>query len=426
MKKKLIDLIIVLFFNVFTGFLTFLFFTILAKKANLEVFGNFNTINEFLLLLMTFTDLGLNISFIRFNTKFLEEDKKKSIVLMGLVIKIKIFISLVLLILVFLGNNLIINKFLKVNNQSVIVLAFFTSIIYMSIISFISATYQSYEKFIKMGIVNLIAPCIKLVLLLFLTMYLKIEINLKMMLLLFLISSVIGSFFSWNLLKRDFKFNILEVKILENKEYFKNIINFGKWLTLLNILTVLIGKTDVFMLRELSNIDEIAYYSAGQKLAFFLPVLTNGLTTILLPKASKIKRKNELKEYIKLCLGLIILVLVPIGVIMLVSKDLILLFLGVKYLNSIIVFKIIISTFIIELFCIPFSLLIYVYEKTKYVVLIQLLTLIINIYMNTRLIPFKGAEGAALATLSSRIICVPLVLFVVILLLKKELGVEKV
>lgn len=390
------EILIVFSGTVFSGFFNFLFFSLLGKNFDVSTFGRINYIIEIINMIIIISDVGLTIGYIKFNTRYiLEGDKEKSNKLTSIVFIIKIIVSLIM----FLG--ILILSFVNQGLGDFQTILLIGSIIFCTTIyNYCIAIFQSLEFFIKFSLFKVFSPLFKLLLLL-----LVIGFNFKsekMILIIVGLAPLISFLIAIKVLPLD-----LSLERKNNKFYkilLRDLFNFSKWVIMTNLLVSFISRLDLLMLQSMSSPLELGYYSAAQKLCLLVPLLTKSLTTVLLPKASKINKRMELKRYFLYSYKIIVLLLIPIILIIMNMKFIVSLTFGSDYIANLLVFKVLLLIFMFEMILTPVMIIFYTEDLTKWLILINVAILIINYIGNTVLILKLGALGAAYSTLIARII----------------------
>ena len=302
--------------------------------------------------------------------------------------KVKLLItSSVFLIGFFASGSLAVHVFGKPELISPLKLAFI-GVFGISLVGYISTTLQARQSFKKFTLINLIAPVgkIALIALLFLTYKLNLLSALTTVIILPFIAFLIGSL----IIPKDF----LKVKGDEN-EALHDLFHFSKWILVSTFCVMIFQRLDVFMLGYFKVAEEIGYYSAAFGLASALTILTGSFTIVLLPEVSKLTEKDEIKRYIRKVLKVTTTIAMLLLPLIFIAKPLILTIYGVKYLDSVIIFKLLCLNTMFILIAHPITLVIYSINKPKISAYVSILQLLANFFGNFLLIPPYGALGAA-------------------------------
>lgn len=195
-------------------------------------------------------------------------------------------------------------------------------------------------------------------------------------------------------------------------------IHFGKRLTPINsvqkdllfslpllgvsILEMVIMWIDTFMIGYLKSMDLVGIYNAGLLLARFITMPLGVVIMIYLPTISEIFSQGSMlkikRNYIIvtkwLCLSTF-----PLFLIQLLFPDSVLnLIFGANYVPATNALRILSIGFMIVNFFGPNSSTLVALGETKFIMKAMIVAVIINVTLNTILIPFLGIDGAAIAS----------------------------
>jgi len=190
---------------------------------------------------------------------------------------------------------------------------------------------------------------------------------------------------------------------------------------LLNFIISIYVQLDTVMLGFMSTAKNVGYYASGLKINKMLTVLVTSIGSVLLPRLSYYvsnDMKNDFNKMLTRSFEVIWIFCLPIVVgLVLLSKEIIVLFAGIQYLPSSIC--IIITApiiFFIGLTSIYGIQILYPLGRDKEVVYSVAAGAIFAFFLNLLLIPHFAHIGAAIATLVSELI----VLIVQFILISKE------
>lgn len=175
-------------------------------------------------------------------------------------------------------------------------------------------------------------------------------------------------------------------------------------LFLLTASTIIYTSLDTTMLGFISGDSEVGYYNAAVKLKGILVSVVTALGTVLLPRLSYYLTNGMKKEFIALIrksFNFVLLISIPLSVFCIVqAADCILFLAGDGYSKSILPMQFITPSiiFIGITNIIGIQILVPVGEEKK-TVISTIAGAIVNLILNSILIPLFGAAGAALATM---------------------------
>ena len=210
---------------------------------------------------------------------------------------------------------------------------------------------------------------------------------------------------SLNLLK-NFKVND---KVSINRDNLKIHIYAILVFFLSNVATKVYTAMDQTMLGILDSKESVGYYSMSIKLVKVLLTLVTSLAVVMIPRISnsiKNNRIDDAKRYIGMSTNLVYLIAIPaIFGILAIGEEVITIYLGVEFLQSISIFKMVSLNLIIIGLSNVFGMQVMIpYGKEKKFTIILSLAAIVNFVVNLILIPRYSYFGATYATLLAELL----------------------
>tara|TARA_Y100000590_G_scaffold470669_1_gene667614 strand:- start:8590 stop:9768 length:1179 start_codon:yes stop_codon:yes gene_type:complete len=193
-------------------------------------------------------------------------------------------------------------------------------------------------------------------------------------------------------------------------------------LSLAALFQVLLSRSDLFMLTEMSTLEEVGRYSAHFRLSRMTMLLPSLFGIILGPRLMGSLEKTESRRRIQQFFWSAALsVLIVIGMIIL--RNLVIeLTLGTSYIESSDVLLFLLMGWIATIFGqVLFQMMVF-NEKTKPIAIGTFFALILNVGLNYLWIPQRGALGAAQSFLLSSICTTAFLIFFVIRLKKSNIS----
>ena len=235
----------------------------------------------------------------------------------------------------------------------------------------------------------------------------------------YIISGAIGVFASLGSSVLNF-FNARKI-IFAKKNYkwdFKRYIKPLFKVFLMNFVISIYVQLDTVILGFLSSAKNVGYYSSASKLMKMLLGLVTSLGTVLLPRLSYYianGHKEEFDGLLKKSLSVILLLCFPIvAALMVLSKEIILLFAGNQYLPAtscvVITAPVILFIGLTNIFGIQ---ILYPLGKDNLVTLSVGFGAIVSLFLNLLLIPHFAHVGAAIATLTAEMTVFIIMLIIV-------------
>lgn len=182
---------------------------------------------------------------------------------------------------------------------------------------------------------------------------------------------------------------------VSKKELFKYSLPF----TLTVTLTYIFQSSDKIVIKIFSNIEELGLYAAAFKIVGLLNIIQNGFTTFWVPVAYEryIKNPKDLKFFEKVHNYMCLLMFIG-ALVILMSKDLIILLLGDKFRIASSIMPCLVIMPIMYTISETTVLGINFKKKTNHHMTISIVVTILNILGNIYLVPYFGAKGAAIST----------------------------
>ena len=180
-----------------------------------------------------------------------------------------------------------------------------------------------------------------------------------------------------------------------------------------SVATTLYVSSDTTILGLLKGDYAVGIYSVAVKIYTIINGLINGLLTATIPRLSMLLGKKKIKEYndtLSRVINSISILVLPAAVgVILLSKEVVLIIAGEKYLNSVVSLQIIVITLIFSIFSIIFTYCVLIPAKREKKVLYNaIIAGVVNVLLNFVFIPLWSYDGAAATTVISEIIIVTL------------------
>lgn len=219
------------------------------------------------------------------------------------------------------------------------------------------------------------------------------------------INAAINMICTFNLLKC---FNSSE-KLEVNYESVKAHIYFILVFFLSNIAVKIYTAMDQTMLGLLDSSESVAYYSMSIKLEKVVVSLITSMAVVMIPRISNSIKNNEIedvKKYVAMSISIVYLIAIPaVFGVLAIGEEIVPIFLGEEFLQSINVFKLVSSLFLIIGLSNVFGMQIMIpYGKEKKFTIILSSAAIINFIVNLILIPKFSYYGATFATILAELV----------------------
>ena len=400
-----------------------LFTVILARLLLPELFGVYALVISIVTIAMTFTDLGIGTTGIRYISESLGKgNKKEGRSYARFFLKMKFALVLITIIILFafskyLSFSIYKNPFIY---YPLIFSCFF--IISESFREFFSGFFAIRKDLRPTVYFNLLLQISKISFSVLAILFLISEFEISGLFLAFFVSSFITLLISlYILLKKDKEFLLGKINKVDR---FK-INNYWKFMAIATLSIAFFGSIDTLMLGGFIGTEYLAYYRVSLSLILTISAIFP-ISSIFLPIFTQINKKRFERGFQK-TIRYILMISIPatIGVLF-IAKYLIFVVYGIDYLPALSSFYflslLIITTPLISLY----SIILESKEKPKIVsnaVLISLLSNIIFNYIAIKIFisnPLGMIAGVGFATALSRIILLGILIFYS----RKELGIR--
>lgn len=371
--------------------LGFLSSPIITRLINPEEFGKFSMFNTVVSLFTLIIILGLDQAYVRF---FYEEDEEKRTSLLFNCIKIPLTINIIFSMLLLILYKPI-SKFV-IGKYSVVLIVILILHNTFSIIGRFSLLIIRMKQ--RGKVYSLLQVVGKLSYLTFILLFFRIfSSDYRVLVYAIVFSNVFVVLLSLFIEKKDW------IKLLDNKSKTrvrkKELISYGIPLIFSMAITWLFQSTDKIFLKAYTDYIEIGIYSSAFAIISLLNAFQSSFTTFWVPVANeKYKNKSSCKEFFIRINDIVTFVMLNIAVILITFKDQIILFLGKDYREAATIFPFLVFIPIMYTISETTVLGINFKKKTKYHIIIAIISCTVNIIGNIILVPILYAKGAAIST----------------------------
>jgi O-antigen/teichoic acid export membrane protein len=360
-------------------------------------FGLFSLAVAVMGLLSQGMELGLTTGFVKFASQYMREQGEKSSLILLVALKSRLVSGVLLLVIGYLAADLIGRHIFRREGLETLLRLAFVGGFGALMFGFTRGVLQARQWFRRFAFLGIWPNLLRLSALALLL--LAGAFHLGNVILVYILSPVACFLISWAVIPRDF----LKARG-DHRGAFWEIFHFSKWVTLSNIATMIILRLDVFMLTSMRSSEDVAFYVGASQLAYVFPILTGSITQALLPKATALSSADELRSYVRGGLRVVPWALVIFVPLIFLAGPIVGILYGDQYVHSIPIFRILIVGFMISVMVNPMSLLLYTLNRAELLAILNGLQLILNVSMNLWLIPSYGATGAAISSLSIRLL----------------------
>ncbi len=371
--------------NFFSAGLSALALIIISRSLGPSTFGEFSFGFALIMIISRVNEVGLNSALMKFGGQ--TSNIKKLNIYYSVALKLKLHISLCIIIIGLFSYSFL-NSIFNLENKQIILVAFTfgLSTIYLE---HLNAIFQSLHKFNQAVVTNFLQSLAKL---LGIALLLYFKIQDVVILFTFYSISPLFPLLGYKKLLPD---KIIITTQLSGKKENNELLQMAKHTSFANISTVLVSQVSVLFVQGFLTSYDTGILGGVSKIQMLFSILTSSLGNVLFPRVSRYKSKNDLKSFIKKSFLMLILTLVGLIMSIILAKQMILVTIGPDYLPGINVLYILLTSVFISIATVPFTALFYSFNKNLYFSLIGIVQVVLILTGNFILIPKIGIIGAA-------------------------------
>ena len=384
---------IILGATIFSTILGYIFKIIIAQK-DIELYGLYSLTYSIILFLVPIVVLGLNIGILKYSAHYKgKNNKDRENIAISTSLKIVSIFSIMVSLIIFFFSNFI-SSFFKLDISHSLKL-FSPLVFILSISALFFSILISNKKIKELALSkNIIQSLLELLILITILFF---ALNISGIALALILSNLIMLALVYYFSKNSFKIQ---------RGFDKSLVIFSLSTAFIFIIADLLTKIDTIILGHFVNLREIAMYNVAMPTAQTLILISIALLSVFLPTISEKHSKNQsIKTEYKKTFHWILLLTIPLAVLLIVfSKKVIEIFFGTNYYLASIPLSILAATLLVFSLSRPSFNVLLMLNKTKTLIKISGLIIIIDIILNFILIPISikycqnGIYGASIAT----------------------------
>lgn len=313
--------------NTFSAFFGFIFIYILTQKLSVAEFGVFSAAANLIVIISSFTDLGITTAMINFVSQKLGNNDNNSA---NKYLKASFLIRFISIAIVS-GIVLLIPKFVALNLLSTtdFKISYWVGLISIGLTAWLTFPYamMAYKKFWQSVVLDWSLGIPRILIFLSLAVILPINLNLALM-----------SYGLSTILPVIFGFSVIGIKFLKAKTVKKDyidLIKFSGWLGVNRVISSISGRLDVSMLANLTSASIVGHYSIASRLSSFVIVLSSSLGSVLSTRFSRFDDKEKEKKYLIKSTLFTLPIILGVIIWIIIAKPFVLILFGDKYFESI-------------------------------------------------------------------------------------------
>lgn len=385
----------ILFLSQVISYILVFFYTIyIARYLGAEGYGVLSFALAFSGIFSIITDLGLSTLTVR----EVARDKTLANKYLGNILIIKLILSFLVLLIIFLAINLI-----GYSEETIKVVYFVSiSVILTSISGIFYSIFQAYEKMEYQALGQIMTSLIIFSGVLAVIYY---EFNVIAVSFLFFASSTF--ILIYTLIIYFNKFSIPKFEF--NKQFWHNSIKESLPFGLTGISGMIYTYIDSVMLSIIQGNEYVGWYNASYRIVLFLLFIPGTINIAIFPSMAKfhVSSPDSLRLMNEKYFKFMIMIGIPIAIAFTILADrIILLLFGNGYGPSIIVLQILIWTIVFTFAGAGFVRLLEATNKQLLMTKISVLSVLVNFLLNLILIPKFSLIGASIATVFTEIVLI--------------------
>lgn len=366
------------------------FFTtpIITRMLSPEQYGISSMYLLVVNILMLLAILGLDQGFVRY---FYEENEESQGLLLKNCLKMPMIMLLVISVLILLFREKI-SKFIFLENSYQMIILLIVMLLFTLLNRYSFLTVRMNQKAKLFSIFQILNQLLNFI---FIILFFKIYgDNYKTIVIGSTITTIILTLFSIFSERKIWSFKGKNIKTTEVE-----LLKYSLPFTITMALTWIFQSSDKVAIKIFSSVEELGLYAAAFKIVALLNIVQTGFTTFWVPVAYERYTKNSKDlEFFEKIHGYISLVMFGMALVVLMSKDLIILLLGEKFRIASSIMPCLVLMPIMYTISETTVLGINFKKKTKHHMNISVVVAVLNILGNLLLVPYLGAKGAAIST----------------------------
>ena len=397
-SKQLIKGASIVMIGLFLGKLISYIYTILIARIGSETFGLYSLGISIISFLIVISLFGFNSGIVRYISYYRtrgDEPRIKGIIKSSLKIAVPLSIFFFLILLIFSG---FISNSIFHNSDLAFVLRLLAIIIPIGVITeIIFSIFTAFKKIeYKIYIVEVLEKLIRIIAA-FILIY--IGFTLKAAIFSYIISIIVSFLLSAYFLRRVFQFFKTKTRVIEMK---KELLFYSFPLLFSGVLISIVKWIDIFMVGFFRSISEVGIYNVALSTSYLMVIIPTAIMSLFLPIITENYSKKRYKEIRDISKDVIrwifILNIIAFIFILTFSKEILRLMFGPEYIlgNSSLI--ILLIGYLIFSFAHVHSNYLIMIKKTRLILFINFVMVLLNIFLNLYLIPLYGIIGGAIAT----------------------------
>jgi O-antigen/teichoic acid export membrane protein len=179
---------------------------------------------------------------------------------------------------------------------------------------------------------------------------------------------------------------------------------FGKWTAASNLGATVAAQIDLILLGRIVGPSAVGIYAVAVTLASRLDILNQSLFTIMMPRASRLRSRGEVRGYLRRLSRAIAVLAAGLVVVALLAQPAIVWLYGDRYAAASALFLLLLFVLVSDLFTTSLSLVAFPLNRPHVLAFIEWIRVVVLALLGWPLITAFGAAGAALSRIASRVV----------------------
>jgi len=380
--------------NIMSAFFGFIFIYILTRKLSVDEFGVFSAAANLIVIISSFTDLGITTAMINFVSQKLgnhdnygaDRCLKASFIIRF--VSVAIVSTIVLLIPKFVATNLL--------STSDFTVSYWVGLISIGLTAWLTFPYamMAYKKFWSSVLLDWSLGIPRI--LIFLSLASLLPVNLNLALMSYGLSTILPIFFGFSIIGLKF------LKAKATKSDYLSLVKFSGWLGVNRIVSSISGRLDISMLANLTTASIVGHYSIASRLSSFVIVLSSSLGSVLSTRFSRFNDKEKEKRYLIKSTLFTLPIILGVIIWILVAKPFVLILFGDRYFESIKILQYLLISLIPFIFATPaVTAIVHSMRKPVYIGMFSFVQIVMVFVFNIYFTNLFGGLGPAIAFMIS-------------------------
>jgi O-antigen/teichoic acid export membrane protein len=192
------------------------------------------------------------------------------------------------------------------------------------------------------------------------------------------------------------------------------LLRFGRWLWIATLFAMVTAHFDVLLVNQWSSPATVGAYALALNLATRVDVVNQSLYTVLLPAASALNGRADVKRYLRQGLIRGLLITLPLLVLFPLAQPLILFFYGPAFAPAVHFFQQLLAVVLFDIFVTPLYLLAFSYNQPRLLAMADVVRAATLLGLALLLLPVMGPSGAIVAKFVAKVAGIVLIVAVLV------------